>query len=93
MENYLKREMIKKTKHGDRGTTRTTRRIHMIVVFRVTARCSDTETQRVGLGSTNPGTHPANVSQNVIFDASQWEESHSSYKSIFIKFSQMFDSI
>lgn len=58
-----------------------------------TAWCSDTETQRVGLGSTNPGTHPANMSRNVIFDASQWEESHSSYKSIFIKFSQMFNSI
>lgn len=50
---------------------------------------TDTKKQCLGLVSKDPGTHPMNMFQNGIFNASQWKKSHSSYKSIFIKFPQM----
>lgn len=51
---------------------------------------NDTNKQCLGLVSKDPGTHPMNMFQNVIFNVSQWEKLwHSSYKSISLKFSQM----
>lgn len=46
----------------------------MIVVFWVTALCSDTKKQCLGLVSKDPGVHPTYRFQNVIFNASQWKK-------------------